>query len=218
MGSAPDAPRKRGRPKGSTNKRPAQLQGFIAARYGATAAQQAAALCMVTPAELKAAGGSMAKAMVAKAADLVEIVRKAQAERDQEFRQVIRDEFERLLLDVKEVTAKELRQALDVSLKRVKEAGSGFSLREALELMNRERAALLPYTDQRQPQAVELSGKGMAPSVVLMGAAPAGPLGLSSVEKAEVFDGAFSEVSPSKSHDDGDGVERLQLFGPPPAD
>ena len=69
--------RKRGRPKGSTNKRTGDFKGYIEALYGGTAAQQSAAFCMVTPRELRAAKGNMAQARVDKALDLVRRIKAA---------------------------------------------------------------------------------------------------------------------------------------------
>lgn len=217
LGGPAIEPRKRGRPKGSGNRRARDLKGFIDAKYGGSAAQQSAALCLVTPAELKTAGGSMAKAQVNKALDLVGHVRKAQEGRDGWLRQVVRDALEELAGDLPAEGA-ELRALVGGFIKRVKEGTSGFGLREALELITRERGQLLPYTDMRQPLAVELAGKGLAPSVVVMGAGPVAPLGLASVEKAEVFEGVFSEVSPLKSHADGQGLDLPGLLAPPPTD
>lgn len=211
LGGAIEGPRKRGRPKGSTNKRAKDLRGLVDAKYGGSAVLQVAQVCLVTPAELKAAGGSMAKATVAKAAELVEHVRRAQADRDEDFRQVIRDEFERLLLDVREVTGKELRQAMDVALKRVREAGAGFTLREALDYLAQARRDVLPYTDQRQPLAVDVTERGRAPSVVVMGVVQAGDqVPTMPVENAGVFEGVFVEVAQSKSHE---GQQALEFAG-----
>lgn len=76
-GGSPPAPRKRGRPKGSTNKRSGDFKAYIEALYGGTAAQQSAAFCMVTPRELRAARGNMAQARVNKALDLVARIKEA---------------------------------------------------------------------------------------------------------------------------------------------
>lgn len=210
------APRKRGRPKGSTNRRARDLKGLIDAKYGSSAAQQLAQLALVTPAELKAAGGSMAKAIVAKAADLVEHVRRAQATRDEHLRETIRLEFERLLLDVRDVTAKELRAALDQCLKRIREAGGGMTLAQALGMMADARRDLLPYTDQKQPLAIDATVNQDRPSVILMGAAPVADLATMAVENTEVFEGVYTEVSPSKSHGEQQAIEFAGE--PPPAD
>lgn len=70
----PAAPRKRGRPKGSGNRRAKDLKGFIDARYGGSAAQQMAQACMVTPAEVRAAGGSVLMARVEKARELAKAI------------------------------------------------------------------------------------------------------------------------------------------------
>lgn len=201
--------RKRGRPKGSTNRRAKDLKGFIDGRYGASAAQQSAAVCMVTPAELKAAGGSMARAQVEKALDLVRHVREAKDRLDGELRDLVRQAVAELAKGSIEVKA---------FIDRIEHLGGSFGLPQAMKMLADERAALLPYTDQRQPLAVDVTGKGMAPSVVLMGAAPMADLGAMGVEKAEVFEGIFTEVSPPKSHGEGQALEQLQFLGPEPAD
>lgn len=210
----PAGAKRRGRPKGALGKKAKDLRGYIDAKYGGSAALQSAQLALVTPAELKAAGGSMARAQVSKALDLVQHVRQAQDGLDDRLRQLVREEVEYLLLDVREAKAEELRKGLAQAIKRAVDGAGGFGLREALKILSDERANLLPYTDQRQPLAIETKG-AMAPSVVIMDA------GLShgaSVEKAEVLEGAFTEVAQSKSHDDGQAVEPPQLFGPAAAD
>lgn len=217
-GIAAPAARRRGRPPGATNKRSKDLAGYFAATFGASAAQQSAALCMVTRGELRAAGGSMAQAMVSKAADLVELVRRAQAGRDETFRETIREEFERLLLDVREVTGRELRQAMDVALKRVREAGGGFSLREAMELLSKERAALLPYTDKRQPLAIDVAGEGLAPSVVFQLGQVGGQAMPTDAEFVELFGPAEALVSQPMSHDDSEAAEFVDVPTAPATD
>jgi hypothetical protein len=196
-------PRPRGRPKGSTNKRAADLKGYIAAKFGGSAAQQAAALCMVTPAELKRAGGSMAKAQVNKALDLVHHVRQAQVGLDDHVRAIVREELEAVLGLYDNATATAKRELVNGFIRRVKDSGSGFTLKEALDLIGKERAALLPYTDQRQPLAVEAIGDGFRPSVVVMGAS------VENVGLSPVIEGQVSHV---RSHDDGQALERLELF------
>lgn len=208
-----------GRPPGSHGKRSADLKGYIAARFGGSAAQQSAQLCMVTPAELKAAGGSMARAQVAKALDLVNHVREAQDGLNDRLRELVRAEVEFLLLDAREgATAREIRAGLAQAIRRAMDGAGGFGLREALKILADERAALLPYTDQRQPLAVDVTGKGMAPSVVIMGSGQGDGLPAIPVENTEVFEGAFEVVSRAKSHDDTQALEAPDLFGLPPAD
>lgn len=207
-------PRKRGRPKGSTNKRAADLKGYIAARFGGSAAQQAAQLAMVTPAELKAAGGSMAKAQVNKALDLVKHVREAQDGRDEWLRRVIREE----LADLADLLPEDVRQAVGKAVGRIREATAGFGLKEALDLIGKERAALLPYTDQRQPLAVDVTGMERAPSVVVMGMADAQGVATMPIENADVFEGAYEVVSQPKSHEGQQALEFVDEPGRQPAD
>lgn len=202
LGAAADPPRKRGRPKGSTNRRAKDLKGFIEARFGGSAAQQSAALCMVTPAELKAAGGSMAKAQVGKAVQLVEHVRQAQEGFDDRLRQVVREELRTLADDL--VDGARVREVVSGFLSRIREGSARFGLKEAMDLIAKERAALLPYTDQRQPLAVEAVGDGFRPAVVF--------------EKTEVFQVLDAQVSQSRSHDMGQVIEQAPLFAPQTAD
>lgn len=196
-------PRKRGRPKGSTNKRPAELKGYITTRYGGSAAQQSAALCMVTPGELKRAGGSMAKAQVSKAVELVEHVRQAQDGFDERLRELVRLELGDLAAGL--AAGDRVRELVNGFLHRIREGSSRFGLREAMDLIAKERAALLPYTDQRQPMAVEAIGDGFRPAVVV-------------VEKTEVFPFIEGQVSQVRSHDMGQDLEEPMFLPLPTAD
>jgi hypothetical protein len=153
LGQPAAEPRKRGRPKGSGNKRAKDLKGYVEARFGGSAAQQMAAACMVTPAEVRKAG-SVLKARIAK--------------------------------------ADELRQAI------------GCTLKEAFEILSRELAALAPYTDQRQPLAVEAVGDAFRPAVIV-------------VEKTGVLPVIEGEVSRPKSHDDPQGLEFAEVSPLPPS-
>ena len=212
--TAGEQPRPRGRPKGSKNRRAADLKGYIDTTYGGSAALQSARLCMVTPAELRAAGGSMVRAQVAKAEQLVAAVRESQKDADQVLRQVVREELAIFAAELREGEGAALRRAVDGFLGRVKEASSRFGLREALDMLARERAALLPYTDQRQPLAVDVTAKAEHPSVVIMGAEPVAMAGAPALENAEVFEGVAWEVARPKSHDEAQGLEPADLFGP----
>ncbi|ODT88122.1 hypothetical protein [Phenylobacterium sp. SCN 70-31] len=172
---------------------------------------------MVTPAELKAAGGSMARAQVAKAADLVAHVRAVQGGLDDRLRELVRAEVEFLLLDAKEATASELRKGLVQALKRAVDGAGAFTLRDALKILGDERAALLPYTDQRQPQAVEVKGEGFAPSVVVQvesGAAAPRRVNGADAEIIEQFGAGPALVAHVKSHDDPQDTENPDLFAP----
>jgi hypothetical protein len=208
------APRKRGRPKGSTNRRAKDLKGLFDARYGGSAAQQSAQLCMVTPAELKAAGGSMARAQVAKAMTIVTAVRQAQDGLDDALRLVVKSALAELAADLPGTQGSELRDLVKTFIHRVKEGSSGFGLAQAMKMIADERAALLPYTDQRQPLAVEVAGQA-APAVIVMG----GGLQQHQVQdrstdiagEFRVLDG---EVAPLKSHDESQAVEDAGLFAP----
>lgn len=64
-----------GRPKGSGNRRTEDLRKYVGAMYGGmTPGQQLAAVAMVTPKELREAGGDMTLAMAAKAKRLARIL------------------------------------------------------------------------------------------------------------------------------------------------
>jgi len=145
-------PRRRGRPKGSTNRRPAEFAGYVAARYGGTAAQQMAAVALVTPAEVRKAGG---------------------------------------VLQARLAKARELAQALNIDLV------------DAWKILAAELAQLAPYTDKRQPLAVEAKGAGFAPSVVVQIEAAGGqvmPRDALDADFVEVFQAAPALVSQAKSH------------------
>lgn len=217
MGQPIAAAKRRGRPPGSGNKRAKDLQGFIAAKYGASAAQQSAALCMITPGELKAAGGSMAKAQVAKALDLVGYVRRAQDGLDEQLRELVRLAVRDLADEL--ANGGEVRDLVKGFLARVKEGTAGFGLVQAMKMIADERAALLPYTDQKQPLAVDLSGKmQVGPAVVFQlgaGAAQAMPV---DAEFTEVFEVAEGQVSQSMSHDESQAPELPGLLPAPPTD
>lgn len=158
--------RGRGRPKGSTNRRAKDLKGYVEQRFGGSAAQQMAAVCMVTPKEVREAGGVF-EARLVKAAELA------------------------------------------VQLK--------CSVKEAWDLISKELAALAPYTDQRQPLAIELPGE-RPPAVVFMGQAPVALAQGSPTDIAGDFRIIEPEVSRMKSHDEGQATELLGLSPPPAAD
>ncbi|WP_332772950.1 hypothetical protein [Phenylobacterium sp.] len=217
MGQPAGEPRKRGRPKGSTNRRAKDLKGLIDARYGASAAQQSAQLCMVTPRELREAGGSMAKAQVNKALDLVRHVRDAKDRLDGELRDLVRDALEELIERRPGLDAKAERALVSAFVGRVTQLGGEFGLGQALKLMTDERSALLPYTDQRQPLAVEVAGE-RPPAVVFMGAAPMAQAHSPDAEIVGDFRVLEPEVSQSKSHDGPQTLTLPGLEGLGPAD
>lgn len=70
-GVAPAPKRGPGRPKGSKNKREADLARYVEAKYaGLTPGQQSAAIGLVTQDELRRAGGDLVRAMALKAREL----------------------------------------------------------------------------------------------------------------------------------------------------
>jgi hypothetical protein len=192
------------------------VRGFIDATYGGSVALQLAKLALVTPAELKAAGGNMGKATVAKALELVQHVRAAQEARDEGLRRIVREELAALQagLEIGDKAADLVRGFLG----RVKEASSGFGIRDALGMIAEARKDLLPYTDQKQPLAIDHTLNQDKPSVILLGAAPTVDLGAAGIEKTEVFEGVCEVVSQPKSHDDTQAADPPSLFGPPAAD
>lgn len=198
LGGAAAPPRKRGRPKGSTNKRARDLKGYIEARFGGSAAQQSAALCMVTPAELKRAGGSMAKAQVSKAVELVEHVRQAQEGFDERLRDLVRHELRDLAAEI--AAGGRVRELVNAAIGRIREGSSRFGLAEAMKLIATERSALLPYTDQRQPLAIETTSDAFRPAFIAIGAP---------VEKAHEIPVIEGQVSHVKSHDPAHQLEFL---------
>lgn len=214
LGAPAGEPRKRGRPKGSTNRRAKDLKGFIEARFGASAAQQSADLCMVTPRELKAAGGSIGRAQVAKAIDLVRHVREAKGRLDGELQQLVREAVEDVALQLVELKGKELRQVVATFVHQVQHLGGEFGLPQAMKLLADERAALLPYTDQRQPLAVEAVGDGFRPAVVVMGGMDAPAQLGSPTEIAGEFRVLGAQVAQSKSHEDSQALELPGLLPP----
>lgn len=202
-GLAAPAKRGKGRPKGSMGKRAKDVREYIAAKFGGSAAQQSASFCMITPAELRAAGNSMAKAQVNKALDLVRHVREAQDGRDEILRELVREAVRDLAVDLPAETSTALREAVNACVRRVKEATAGFGLRDALELIVKERAALLPYTDQRLSQVdVTSGGEKLLPTIIMPDEPEPASLGHMDdvMEFQIVSDGQGGQVAQSKSH------------------
>jgi hypothetical protein len=199
LAGAGPAPPRRGRPPGSKNKRAGDLVGFLDAKCGGTAALQLAQGCMVTVAEVKAAG-SLQAAELAKARRMVEAF---EAERER-----LAGRYRDLVWEVLEATfaqaaglenADEVRKLVGKAVSRLEGAiGGQMTLRDALERMGEDRRALLPYTDQKQAQRVEVDDKRAPPVMVLVGGSVGGgnPVQLQS----PVIDATF-EVLQSKSHD-----------------
>lgn len=198
-GLTPPAPRRRGRPLGSTNKRPKDLAGWVGGVAGSSAAMQSAQLCLVTERELRAAKGDHARAVVAKAARHVEAF-EAEADRiGKGLREMIRQELRLLVEEIGTVEADQVRGMCTRFLDKVQAPGGRLTLRQAVEMIAEERRALMPYTDQRQPQLVAVKGEGFAPAVVFMGAA------VQPQEKQGVIEGASFEVLQDKSHEPSEG-------------
>jgi hypothetical protein len=197
VGGTSSAPRGRGRPKGSRNKRAADLKGWVEGVAGSTAAMQSAQLCLVTAKELARAGGDHARAVVAKAAGHVQAYQ-AEAERlDGGLRALVRAE----LADLVEQTGRDdFAKRIDAAIDRIEAHAGRFSLAQAVAAIAEERRALMPYTDQRQPQLVAMKGEGFAPVMVMVGGSPG------QGEKVEqnqgpIIDVGFEVLQP-RSHDD----------------
>ncbi len=201
LGGAALAPRRRGRPPGSTNKRAADLAGWVKVQTGSTAAMQSAQLCLVTVKELKAAGGDHAKAVLAKAAGHVAAYEAEAARLDQALRDLIRQELRLLLDETVEAKPRDVLGMVGKAVERLQAHGGRFPLRAAVDAIAEERRALMPYTDQRQPQVVHAKADGFAPAVVIMGA-----VGSGAVEQNQgVIEAPAFKVLPSGSHDDAKG-------------
>lgn len=198
LAGAGPAPKRRGRPPGSTNKRAKDLVGFLDAKCGGSAALQLAQGCMVTVAEVKAAGGSLQKAELAKARRLVEAF---EAERERlagQYRDLVRAVLLEVFEEVATAEAAQVKSIVLKNLRLISGPGGALTLRDALDRMAEDRRALLPYTDQRQAQQVNVKGDGFAPVMVFMGGEPG------QIEKPQqkqgLIEGAAFEVLQPKSH------------------
>lgn len=199
VGGVPSAPRKRGRPPGSKNKRAADLKGWVEAKTGSSAAMQSAQLCLVTVAELKAAGGDHAQAVMAKAAGQVRAYQAEADGLDGDLRVRIGAIMADLVARAETAKAEAVLRMVSSAVERITAHAGRFSLADAVEAMAKERQALMPYTDQRQPQLVAMKGEGFAPVMVMVGGSPDQP------EKSQQIQGPLVdvpfEVLQPKSHD-----------------
>ena len=198
-GAAP--PKRRGRPPGSKNKRARDLAAFVDVTCGGTAALQLAKGCMVTVAEVKAAGGSLQRAELAKARAMVEAFDREAAPLDQDLRSIVRQELASLMEAVEGAKASAVAGLVAAAVDRM-QSGRRLDLRAALDRMAEDRRALLPYTDQKQAQKVEVKDNRAPPVMVLVGGSVDAP----KVQQIQgpVIEGLV-EVSPRKSHDDEEG-------------
>lgn len=201
LAGAGPAPKRRGRPPGSKNRRAKDLAGFVDATCGGSAALQIARGCMVTVAEAKAAGGDLAKAEVAKARRRVEAFEAERARMDGQLRDVVRDVLEACFEQAAGLENRdEVKKLVGAAVRRIEAASGGsLTLRDALDQMAEDRRALLPYTDQKQAQKVDVKASGFAPIMIL-------DTGSSPAQIAEQFQGPLIDVTPQvsrpKSHDD----------------
>lgn len=194
VGDVPSAPRGRGRPKGSRNKRGADLRSYLDATCGGTAALQLARECMVTVAEVKRAGTAEA-AVLAKARRTVEAFDRERERLGQGLRDLVRAEVA-AAIEAERMGA-DLAKRLDAMADRL-EVGHSMTLKQALDRIDENRRALLPYTDQKQPMIVA-APPGQAPVMVLVGGSPEA---MASEQNQQVIDGQFVDVTP-RSHTPG---------------
>jgi hypothetical protein len=195
LGETPGAPRRRGRPPGSKGKRAADLKAWVGSVAGSTAAMQSAQLCLVTVKELKAAGGDHAKAVVGKAVRHVQAYEAGAAGLDQALRDLIAQELRLVLAQAETAKEKAVMEMVGRAVERITAHAGRFTLAQAIDAIAEERRALMPYTDQRQPQVVQAKVDGFAPAVVIVGGG--GP----HIEQNQgVIEGAAFEVLPTMSH------------------
>lgn len=194
VGAGPAAKR-RGRPPGSRNKRAKDLASYVDVTCGGSAALQLARGCMVTVAEAKAAGGDLAKAEVAKARRRVEAFEAERARMDGQLRDVVRQELEACFEQAAGLENRdEVRKLVAKAVVRIEAASGGsLTLRDALDQMAEDRRALLPYTDQKQAQKVDLKATGFVPIMIL-------DTGSSPAQITEQFQGPLIDVTPQGSH------------------
>lgn len=219
LNGAPDAKR-RGRPKGAKGKRTLAIEAFASAVYGGSAATQGAAGCMVTRAELIAAKGNMAQAQVNKALDLVRRARDAQAQLAGDLKTLVVEAVAELAQDSPGQGGKDLAKLVERFMGRIKTAGGDLTIGQALKLLADQRDALMPYTDRKQPVAVDLVTNG--PSVIVMGMdAPLASLPMMDdpdLDFIDVLPNPQGQVSQLKSRDEQQGFEFKEERPDPPAD
>lgn len=202
-GGAPPAKR-RGRPPGAKNRRPGDLAGFLDVTCGGSNALLIARRCMVTVAEVRKAGGDVEAARLAKAAARVAAFDREAERAEAGMRSLVTAVLAELLETVeRSQKADAVPYLVDAALDRLSVPGGRLTLRAALEAMDAEQLALLPYTDQRQAQKVELKSEGFVPVMILDTG------GSRSSQIAEQYQGALIDVTPQvsrpKSHDDEEG-------------
>ncbi len=185
------APRPRGRPKGSRNKRPRDLAGYVDATCGGSAALQLAKGCMVTLAEVKAAGSAEA-AELAKARRRVEAFEAEAAKLDQDLRSIVRQELATLVELVEGAKPAAALAMVRQAVERMQD-GRRLGLLGALDRMAEDRRALLPYTDQKQAQKVELKSDAFVPIMIL-------DTGSRAPQKDVENQGPLIDVTPIGSH------------------
>ncbi len=200
VGGVPSAPRKRGRPLGSGNKRAKDFKGWIDGTKGSSAAMQSAHLCLVTTKELAKAKGDHAAAVMAKAAGHVRAYEAAAADLDGGLDVRIQAIMADLLDRAPNAQGKALVAMVAGAVEGIRVHAGRFGLADAVEAMAKERQALMPYTDQRQPQLVALKDDRKPPVMILVGGSP-GQGEIVQGNQGAVVDVPFEVLQP-KSHDD----------------
>jgi hypothetical protein len=197
LGQTPGAPKRRGRPPGSKNRRAKDLKDWVDGTAGSSAAMQSAHLCLVTTRELARAKGDHAAAVMAKAAGHVRAYEASAEALDGGLDTRIRAIMADLLAAAPSASAKGLIGLVADAVAGIRVHAGRFTLTDAVEAMAKERQALMPYTDQRQPQLVAVKGEGFAPSVIVMGGGGPPP-----EENQRVIDAPAFEVLRVGSHDE----------------
>lgn len=193
IGGTPDAPRRRGRPPGSKNRRAKDLASYLDVTCGGTAALQLAKECMVTVREARAAGSPEA-ALVAKARRTVDAFEAERARMNGQLRTLVREELEACFVQAAGLENRDdVRKLVARAVERIEGAAGGpMTLRAALDRLDENRRAILPYTDQKQPMIVA-APPGQAPVMVFMGGSPEA---IPAEQNQQVIEAAFVDVTP----------------------
>ncbi|MBO9502032.1 hypothetical protein [Brevundimonas sp. A19_0] len=200
-----DAPKRRGRPKGSRNRRAADLAAYVEVKTGGTAALHLAKSCLPTVADVRRAGSPI-EAEMALARRRVEAAQ-AEAERlDGGLRQLVRDQLADLVEGLERGTVDNLGKRLEALLDGWAVHAGKMTLAQAFAAVKAEQVALLPYTDQKQPQKVEVKDDRPLPVLMLVGGS-GGPAAAApeSVENQGASFALIEQVAQDRSHDGGEG-------------
>lgn len=194
VGGMGEPAKRRGRPPGSKNRRAKDLASYLDVTCGGTAALQLAKECMVTVAEARRAGSAEA-ALVAKARRTVDAYEAERAKMNGQLRDLVREELEACFAQAAGLENRaEVAKLVGKAIGRIEVASGGaMTLRDALDRLDENRRALLPYTDQKQPMVVATPA-GQAPVMVFMGGSPEA---IPTEQNQGVIEAAFVDVTPS---------------------